>query len=169
MFGRKGLIAFALVVALSVSMFGTAMAFQFFNFNDLQIVDFSADRTLKYARARDEQRLADLQTIAKAMQAYYLDNYKSYEELTPTGDLPDDMWANFPESVMKSDPNTLSDVCDALVPRYLPKMPVDPKTGHYNDCQDYDTGYSVYESIFNGHSFHLTANGELVGEIEVVF
>lgn len=34
-------------------------------------------------------------------------------------------------------------ICPCLVPRYLPKMPVDPQYGFYQDCENYNTEYTI--------------------------
>lgn len=34
-------------------------------------------------------------------------------------------------------------ICAALVPLYIPKMPVDPQNGSWTSCATYDTGYNI--------------------------
>lgn len=35
------------------------------------------------------------------------------------------------------------DFCNAIVPTYLARLPVDPSTGSYTDCATYATGYTI--------------------------
>lgn len=37
-------------------------------------------------------------------------------------------------------------ICDCLVPNYLPSLPSDPEAGFYKNCQDYDTQYEICQT-----------------------
>lgn len=88
------------------------------------------------ARARDARRLADIQTVNKALQLYYIDN-GSYPVTTPSG-----------MSTAYTDTNCQlgtkqADWVPGLTPKYLPQLPQnisphpwDSKTGCYQYASD---------------------------------
>jgi hypothetical protein len=64
------------------------------------------------------------------------------------------------------------DICGCLVPNSLPVMPVDPQYGHYKDCTDYNTQYTIKSgSVIIGAPWAQlgeTVSSTLPGQITVV-
>lgn len=103
----------------------------------------------QFRLANDSQRRSNVNAILNAAGQYITDQ---------KGDLPDEIDAlvdNAPAvAIRNADPG--ADLCDQLVPTYIPALPVDPSTGvdpgtDANDDQiseaecdaAYDTGYTV--------------------------
>ena len=111
------------------------------------IVLVAVNPAKQIADSNNAQRRSDVNAILNASWQYALDNQGSTEGLSTSGALPDDMWIGFDESIIASDDTTasLADLCAAMTPDYLAEMPVDPTAGSFTSCDDYDTGYMIYQ------------------------
>lgn len=112
-------------------------------------------------KARDAQRQSDIQQISKALELYYLDNGRYPGETycdssrgsinAPCTDATGSIWS------------VSSQIYTALVPTYIPTLPVDP----INDA----TYYYVYEPVAAGAAagtdYCLSANLEGGGDFDI--
>lgn len=53
-------------------------------------------------------------------------------------------------------------ICDVLVPNYLPRMLVDPTSGSWTSCTTYDTGYNI--SVDTANRVTVSAIAPELGE-----
>ncbi len=59
-----------------------------------------------------------------------------------------------------------ADLCTALVPNFMAALPVDPDTGYYHDCSNYDTGYTVIRMTTGSNwAFTVAAPSAELGEV----
>ena len=95
------------------------------------IVIVAVNPARQFSQARNSQRRSGVQTILNAVNQNMIDNQGSFNCTTS----------------LPSSSSTISsaetDICDCLVPEYTAELPVDPQTGHFNSCDDYDTGYTI--------------------------
>jgi len=89
------------------------------------------------AKARDAKRLSDMRTILTALELYY-DEYGQYPNIS--ADACCNGWDQGP---CGDDP-----FIDALVPKFLSKVPVDPKGGSGTGCYGY--AYYRYSAGYGG-------------------
>ena len=90
----------------------------------------------QFAMANNSRRWANITTILNAVSQNIVDNRGTWT--CGAGSLPAST-TNIADSA--SDPAG-HDICGCLVPTYLSKVPVDPSTGTYTDCNTYDS-YSM--------------------------
>jgi prepilin-type N-terminal cleavage/methylation domain-containing protein len=98
----------------------------------------------QFRQANNTQRSSNVNAILNAIGQYTVDNKGDISALNiPVGDESD------AEPISEAD----VDLCDFLVPTYIPALPADPLEevqnipAPGNDCDDaYDTGYEVYAS-----------------------
>ncbi len=95
----------------------------------------------QFASANDSQRSANLNAILNAIGQYMADNK-----------------GNYPPAMLNLTQGTKNitsaaggmNLCNNLVPVYLPALPSDPKSQHdgagITNCADYNTGYTVSTS-----------------------
>jgi len=97
-----------------------------------------ASMTNARSRARDAQRLSDLQQLRNALALYASDNSNMYPVVPGT---------QYPEiSSTGATWNTTSILRAALVPKYISKLPVDPKnTGTTAWADGFSYTYSTYK------------------------
>lgn len=106
----------------------------------------------QFAQARNTQRTAHVNAILNAIGQYTVDNF---------GDIPEDI---------SNDPMDVSEICEDLVPTYLPTLPVDPAVGDVviEDCDEaVETDYIVERDDDSGRirvSAPLAAEEEALGE-----
>jgi hypothetical protein len=93
----------------------------------------------QFARARNSQRVVSLNYLLNSIEQNLVDN-RGGINLTqcPADEIPND-----PKFVRK---NRGLDLCACLVPDYLTSLPFDPETGYFNSCDDYDTGFAIYQN-----------------------
>ncbi len=84
---------------------------------------------LELTQQQNSKRKADVETFVNLLTEYERHN-RSY----PKG----------VSSVSAEIAKDALDICPALVSTFAAQLPFDPATGHFNDCKDYDTGYTVY-------------------------
>jgi type IV pilus assembly protein PilA len=95
----------------------------------------------QFRQANNTQRESNVNAILNAIGQYIVDN---------KGDLSG---LDIPSGTSRSDADEITDgtggadICDDLVPTYLPALPADPlKTEQsITDCSTYSTDYSVFE------------------------
>lgn len=85
--------------------------------------------------ARNTQRRADVLVILNAAGQYFV-TYGSFPTGTPTT-------TGSANAKDISTSGTGAQFCRDLVPEYVAAFPLDPKTGTYTDCDNYDTGYKI--------------------------
>jgi prepilin-type N-terminal cleavage/methylation domain-containing protein len=89
----------------------------------------------QFAQARDTQRNSNVNALLNAIGQYMADN---------KGDLPPGI-----DGTVKhiGDGSGEADICDELMPDYLPSLPTDPTSSHdgasLTSCSSYDTDYTV--------------------------
>ncbi len=115
------------------------------------IVLIAINPARQFSQANNTQRRSDVSAILNAIHQYSADN---------KGDLPDGITST---ATNIGSGTTDIDICAALVPTYIAKMPVDPTAGAYTDCTDYDTNYNVSKSASNNR-VTVTAAGPELGE-----
>lgn len=92
----------------------------------------------QFRKANNSQRVANVNAILNAIGQYIVDN---------KGELP----AGIPSGTNIDDAEEISssavDICDDLVPAYIPALPADPEQDiqSITDCSDYETDYYVFE------------------------
>jgi len=94
----------------------------------------------QFQQARDSQRTSNVNAILNGIGQYIADN---------RGDLSDDMKTATTTAANISSAGV--NICDDLVPIYLPSLPVDPDNGEAvakSGCGDYDTGYQITRDDF---------------------
>lgn len=99
---------------------------------------FAINPAGRIAQANNVQRRADVGIILNAVDQYATDH---------KGQLPPGLASvgNTPEVINSTGRGV--EFCNALVPTYFVKLPVDPKTGSYTNCNSYDTGYIVSVAV----------------------
>ena len=108
-------------------------------------------------KANDTQRRSDVGEIIIAVNHYVTDHKGQLPPgLSSVGSVPEII-----DSTGKG-----AEFCNALVPAYLSKLPVDPKGGVYVDCNSYDTKYQVLVSP-SGQITISAPNAELSAPIAV--
>lgn len=83
--------------------------------------------------ANDVRRKSDITTILNATWQYAAKNNGTF----PPG------LAGITPLAVASATTGFDDFCNAIVPTFLARLPVDPTTGSYTDCTTYATGYTI--------------------------
>ncbi len=115
------------------------------------IVLIAINPARQFRQARDTQRVSNSNAILNAIGQYIADN---------KGILPSDIDSDVSTKQLISDAAAAdADICDALVPKYIPAIPFDP-SGTVVDCTAvaYDTKYKVNKDA-NGR-ITIYASGE---------
>jgi len=108
-------------------------------------------------RARNSQRLEDIQTIAKALEMYYIDNGQF-----PAGQCSSNCSIN-PSWSTTAD-GSWQNLANKLVPKYLSSLPSDPTSTHedtgitpFSDANAYDYSYVGTGSYcgYNGATYQV--------------
>ena len=113
------------------------------------IVIIAINPARQFAQARDTQRHSGVNSILNAVHQNMIDNSGNW---TCTTDIPTST-----DYINATD----TDICACLVDTYLAEMPYDPTTGHYVDCDDYDTGYQIMRSEGTGRITVSAPSAEL--------
>lgn len=94
---------------------------------------------VQFSRANNAKRRSDILAILNAIGAYAADN---------KGVLPSGITTTV--SII-SDSVGGAEICSALVPKYIPALPVDPslKTNDVTTCTNYNTEYTVVKDANN--------------------
>lgn len=88
------------------------------------------------AAARNTQRQSDINVMLNAIDQY----------LVKYGSLPSAITTS--AQTVKSGSGGI-DICSLLVTEFVAALPVDPSSGSYSDCTNYNTGYTVAKSSSN--------------------
>lgn len=121
------------------------------------IVLIAINPARQFAQANDSQRTGNVNSILNAVGQYMADH---------KGVLPAPISAlasNATTSIASGAGN--ADICSALVPIYLPQLPIDPTTGVYTDCSNYTSGYKVARDSNN--RITIEATGQITPTISV--
>ncbi len=111
----------------------------------------------QFSQANNTQRSSDVNAILNAVGQYSVDN---------NGDLSA---LGIPDTTAGAGniSNAGVDICSALVPTYIAQLPVDPQTGAFTDCTDYDTQYEIVRSTTNSRVTVSAPDAELSQVISV--
>lgn len=104
----------------------------------LSVILVAINPAKQFSQANNTQRRADVGGMLNAIYQYESDH---------KGQLPPGLASvgNTPEVINSTGRGV--EFCNALVPTYFVKLPVDPKTGSYTNCNSYDTGYIVSVAV----------------------
>lgn len=92
----------------------------------------------QFAQANNTKRASDVNAILNGINQYAADNSGN---IIPIG-IP---VGSASAMIIGSGPGELN-FCPNIVPVYIAEMPTDPQTGNWVDCNNYTSGYSVYQS-----------------------
>ncbi|MFC1622138.1 response regulator [Patescibacteria group bacterium] len=103
----------------------------------LSVVLVAANPSHQLARENNLQRKSDVAAILNAVSQYATDNNGSLAAINAGSSLPGDALNISNDDV---------DICSALVPKYIERLPYDPTaTGAgFVDCSNYDAKYNIY-------------------------
>jgi len=101
------------------------------------IVLIAINPARQFRQANDTQRVSNVNAILNAVGQYVADHKGAAPSAITTEVLP-----------IKSGVGN-ADICEDLMPKYLPSLPVDPRStgGSITDCTAYDTQYSVVKDL----------------------
>lgn len=123
------------------------------------IVLIAINPARQFRQARDTQRTSNINAILNAVGQYIADN---------KGNLPVDIDADTATKQLISDGAVAdADICDALVPKYIPALPFDPSATTV-DCTAvaYNSKYKINKDA-NGRISIYADGEEPVAEISV--
>jgi len=103
--------------------------------------------THELATLRNAQRRSDLTFLLNAVSQYQLDHHGA----VPAG------VASLSATISKGG----SDICPTLVSMYAARLPSDPMSGEYRDCQRYNTGYLIMRNPETNRVTVSAPNAEL--------
>ncbi len=94
----------------------------------------------QFSQANNTQRSSDVNAILNAVGQYMVDNNGDLTALNiPVGSAS--------AAIIGSDTGAGEiNFCPNIAPTYIAELPVDPQYGSWNDCNDYDTQYTIYRS-----------------------
>lgn len=103
------------------------------------IILFAINPKTQFSRANNAKRRSDIVAILNAIGANAADN---------KGVLPSGI-ATVAATITDSAGG--SDICSAIVPKYIPSLPTDPslKTSDITTCTNYNTGYTIVKDANN--------------------
>lgn len=110
----------------------------------ISVISFNAPA--QYATARNAQRKSDIAVLLNAISQYQAEN---------NGQLPESITTT-PTVISHTGVN----ICNDLVPKYLPNLPKDPKDGSYTSCVLYNTGYQISKSAQYNRITIIAPNAE---------
>ena len=97
----------------------------------------------QFSQANNTQRSSDVNAILNAVGQYAVENNG---DLTGIG-IP---VGSASAAIIGSD--TVAgevDFCPSIVPTFIAEMPVDPQTGDWTNCSNYNSGYTIFRSPTN--------------------
>lgn len=107
----------------------------------LSITLIAINPAKQFSQANNTKRKSDVNAILNAVNQYAVDHKGN---LSAIG-IPD---SNAGPKVIGSDTgNGELDFCPDIVPTYIAEMPIDPTTGDWTNCQDYNSGYTIVRSV----------------------
>lgn len=121
----------------------------------LSIVLVAINPSRQFSQANNTQRRSDVSAILNAVTQYAADN---------KGSLPTSITSTVKDI---SSAASAADICSDIVSDYIAAMPVDPTTGSYTDCTDYDTGYTIVKSASNNRVTVAAPDAEISETITI--
>lgn len=107
----------------------------------LSITLIAINPAKQFSQANNTKRKSDVNAILNAVNQYAVDHKGN---LSAIG-IPD---SNAGPKVIGSDTaGGELDFCPDIVPTYIAEMPIDPTTGDWTSCQDYNSGYTIVRSV----------------------
>ena len=92
----------------------------------------------QFSQANNTQRSSDVNAILNAVGQYMVDNNGDLTALNiPVGSASAQVIGSGGGQV---------DFCPNIVPTYIAELPVDPQTGSWTNCTNYNSGYTIYRS-----------------------
>ena len=97
----------------------------------------------QFSQANNTQRASDVNAILNAVGQYAVQNRGNIAAIgIPVGTAS--------AKIIGSNTGAGQvDFCPSIVPTFIAAMPVDPQTGSWTDCTNYNSGYTVYQSGTN--------------------
>jgi len=111
----------------------------------------------QFAKANNAKRWGDVNAIANGISLRIVEHQGSWAAVG-VGTCEDIISATGTQALaydVDSDDNAILDICDCLITDYFGAMPVDPSTGSWTGCSDYDTGYDFTD--LGGGRFQISA------------
>lgn len=105
----------------------------------------------QFEQANNTQRASDVNAILNAVWQYAVDQNGDLSGLAIPATL-----TNISSDSVGGD----VDLCNDVAPTYIAELPVDPQTGNWTDCANYDTNYSIMQA--NGRVTVTAPNTEPV-------
>ncbi len=91
----------------------------------------------QFSQANNTKRASDVNAILNGVGQYMVDHKGDIDAIgIPVGTA---------SAAIVGSGGGQVDFCPNIVPTYIAQMPTDPQHGHWTDCNDYDTQYSIYE------------------------
>jgi type IV pilus assembly protein PilA len=123
------------------------------------IVLVAVNPSRQFAKANDAQRSSNVNAILSAVGQYLIDQKGATTTLTAAG------VSTTEDDIADSD----ADICDLLVPKYIPALPTDPLSSHggagITNCNNYDTNYRI--KIDTDSRITVAATGQGTSTISV--
>ncbi|KKU92235.1 MAG: hypothetical protein UY21_C0003G0011 [Microgenomates group bacterium GW2011_GWA1_48_10] len=107
----------------------------------LAIVLIAINPARQFAQANDTQRRSDVNAILNAIDQAMVDLSGTLP--APLDTAPQGTAIPFSSTDVISGTDTGTVLCQAIVPTYMAQIPKDPQTGSWNDCTNFDTGYTI--------------------------
>ena len=128
------------------------------------IVLVAVNPTRQFKLARDTQRTSNVNALLNAIHQNISEHKGVFICNGNQKDIP-----TIPRLVQSasSSPESEGDIADCLVPDYISSLPFDPilSDAHYNNNNDYNTGYIIYKDLNN--RITASSTGELTNSISV--
>ncbi len=115
-------IPFILIVPLSILM---------------AIVLVAINPNRQFAQANDTQRRSDVNMVLNGIDQVMVDQNGTLPGLLAKAS------GNTPLPFTSSNAGAGTALCNALVPQYMAQLPIDPQTGSWTDCTNFNTGYTI--------------------------
>ncbi len=114
----------------------------------------------QFAKARNTQRTANVNTIMAAVVQRNTDHQGIFEENCAAGAIPTSTTTKMAYGT------STYNIASCLIPIYLPSIPFDPSAtaAHYASTTDYDTGYFIQKAT-STNRITITAPSAELGEI----
>ncbi|SRR5258708_2522305 len=120
----------------------------------LALVLVAINPARQFSITNNAKRRADVNTILNAVSQYQVDN---------KGALPAGISSTSAQTIASGQ----TDICASLVSTYAARLPVDPLTGTYVDCTNYNTGYTIIQSPANNRVTVAAPGAEIGDSISV--
>lgn len=112
----------------------------------------------QFAQARNSERWSHLNALMNLISQNTVENRGTFT--CAAGQIPT---SSTPVVISSTD----YDICDCLVPTYTSALPYDPTTGSFEDCTNYNTGYTITQSSSTSRITIEAPGAELDADITV--